>query len=240
MGLRNGLGLGFKLLIAAIVVAGAAQLVTLGAGPSRAQGETVALDNAVPIAAAEEESTLEPMLAAATAIEPIDDENGFRVTHPLTVAGEDPLAHGEFVWDDEGVPAGRLRIVVDLEAETLYAYRGGYEIGRSVILYGTDDKPTPLGSFTITEMNEDHISNLYFVPMPYMMRLTNDGIAIHGNTVEQGYGSRGCVGVPLEFAALLFAAAELGTQVRIDWGPAADDSGYIAMTGIPITRSLPS
>ncbi len=41
--------------------------------------------------------------------------------------------------------------------------------------------------------------------MPYMLRLTNDGVAIHGSNVRQGYATHGCIGVPTDFAKLLFA-----------------------------------
>jgi lipoprotein-anchoring transpeptidase ErfK/SrfK len=55
--------------------------------------------------------------------------------------------------------------------------------------------------------------------MPFMLRLTNDGIAIHGSEVEDGYATHGCIGVPDEFAALLFKEAKIGTKVLItkDW-----------------------
>ncbi|MEP3765283.1 MAG: L,D-transpeptidase family protein, partial [Marinomonas sp.] len=55
-------------------------------------------------------------------------------------------------------------------------------------------------------------------PMPYMMRLTNDGIAIHASDVKWGWGTRGCIGVPLEFARLLFAQAKLGDRVIVTDG----------------------
>jgi lipoprotein-anchoring transpeptidase ErfK/SrfK len=51
--------------------------------------------------------------------------------------------------------------------------------------------------------------------MPYTLRLTNDGVAIHGNNVLEGYASHGCVGVPLEFARRLFAEARVGDEVFI-------------------------
>jgi lipoprotein-anchoring transpeptidase ErfK/SrfK len=89
------------------------------------------------------------------------------------------------------------------------------EIGRAAILYGADDKPTPAGTFTILEKKRHHVSNLYGAPMPYMMRLTWDGVAIHGSEVEWGSATHGCVGVPSEFAALLFAAARKGDPVLV-------------------------
>ena len=54
--------------------------------------------------------------------------------------------------------------------------------------------------------------------MPYMMRLTNDGVAIHATKVENGYVTHGCVGVPEGFAAKLFAAARLGDRVIVTDG----------------------
>lgn len=128
---------------------------------------------------------------------------------------DQPLRHGDFLWDADGVAAGQTDIVVDLKAQILYVYRGGVEIGRSAILYGSPDKITPTGTFPIMQKKARHISNIYGAPMPYMLRLTNDGIAIHGSNVEYGYATHGCVGVPIEFAALLFAEANPGDRVLI-------------------------
>lgn len=137
--------------------------------------------------------------------------------HPATRTLEldRPLAHGDYAWSEDGAPDGPVEIVVDLSAQTLSVFRGGHEIGRAVILYGEEGSPTPLGSFTITEKNRDHVSNIYDAPMPYMLRLTNDGIAIHGSIVKYGAATRGCVGVPDEFAAMLFRIAGIGDRVTI-------------------------
>ena len=97
-------------------------------------------------------------------------------------------------------------------------FRGGYQIGAAVILYGADNYPTPLGTFPIMQKKVHHISNLYDAPMPYMMRLTNDGVAIHASDVKWGNATHGCIGVPLEFAKLVFAQARVGTRVIITSG----------------------
>lgn len=131
------------------------------------------------------------------------------------------LLHGEYVWDEAGAPPGRIEILVDLSAQTLSVIRGGHEIGRAVILYGTEGNPTPTGTFPILEKKRHHVSNLYEAIMPYMMRLTRDGIAIHGSNVRYGWASRGCVGVPDEFAALLFERARVGDVVTIVGGATA-------------------
>lgn len=129
-----------------------------------------------------------------------------------------PLGPRDYVWEASGVPAGPLRIVVDLKAEMLYVYRGGIEIGRTYIIYGADDKPTPTGVFPILQKRKDHVSNLYDAPMPYMMRLTWDGIAIHGSAVAADAATHGCVGIPEEFAEILFREAKLGDRVMITRG----------------------
>lgn len=216
---KKKLALSFKLLLAAGLVAGATFLLSIGSVSTATTTDAPAVASmTLP------EAQAAPELSPASFAEP--EETGFRITDPLTVDGE--MAFGEYAWNEEGVPDGPIRIVIDLEAERLYAYRGSAEIGRAVILYGHDDNPTPTGSFTITEKDEDHISNLYFVPMPYMMRLTNDGIAIHGSMVEEGFASRGCIGVPDDFAELLFNEVELGTRVLISRGSPITDGNLIA------------
>ena len=132
---------------------------------------------------------------------------------------EGPIKYGEWHWDEKGAPsAGTTVVTVDLKANVLSVFRDGYEIGATAILTGYGDKPTPLGVFPITQKNRDHVSNLYDAPMPYMLRLTNDGVAIHATKVENGYVTHGCVGVPEGFAAKLFAAARLGDRVIVTDG----------------------
>lgn len=125
------------------------------------------------------------------------------------------LRPGEFAWNDDGVPAGETIIAVDLRQRLLAVYRSGYEIGRTSIIYGADNKPTPTGAFPILQKKRHHVSNLYGAPMPYMMRLTNDGVAIHAAEVQDASATHGCIGVPEEFAAMLFSEAKLGDRVFI-------------------------
>lgn len=130
------------------------------------------------------------------------------------------LSPGEFAWNDEGAPPGRTTIVINIRARVMSVYREGVEIGRSSITYGADNKPTPTGTFTILQKDADHVSNLYDAPMPHMLRLTWDGIAIHGAEIGDDLATRGCVGLPTEFAELLFGAAQIGDQVVIWSGTA--------------------
>jgi lipoprotein-anchoring transpeptidase ErfK/SrfK len=51
--------------------------------------------------------------------------------------------------------------------------------------------------------------------MPFMLRLTADGVAIHGADVRRGAATHGCIGVPTDFARRLFGAVKLGDPVVI-------------------------
>jgi len=134
-----------------------------------------------------------------------------------------PLEEGEYLWEPERAPAGKIEIVADVARDTLYVYRAGVEIGRTILIYGVDEKPTPIGTFPILQKKARHISNLYNAPMPYMQRLTWDGISLHGSgdTVDNRYATHGCIGLPDEFAALLFRATKLGDRVTVtrNWLP---------------------
>ncbi|HWK34977.1 L,D-transpeptidase family protein, partial [Sphingomonas sp.] len=104
------------------------------------------------------------------------------------------------------------------KAQVISVFRAGYEIGTAVILYGADETPTPLGVYPITQKDADHVSNLYDAPMPYMLRMTNDGVSIHGSNVQIGYATHGCVGVPIPFAKILFDNVKLGDRVIVTEG----------------------
>ena len=132
---------------------------------------------------------------------------------------KDPIAFGKFYWQPERAPSGPLVITVDLTARVMSVFRNGHEIGTSAILKGYSAKPTPLGVFPILMMDADHRSSLYDdAPMPYTMRLTGDGVSIHGSKVEKGYATNGCVGIPTPFAKLVFEQAKLGDKVIITDG----------------------
>lgn len=157
--------------------------------------------------------------AAPTPIAPAED--AYVVKRILPIDG--PMKFGTHYWDEAGVPAGKIVITVDLDAQVLSVFRDGYEIGTTVILYGAGKKPTPLGVFNITQKDADHVSNIYDgAPMPYMLRLTNDGISIHGSDVRPGYATHGCVGVPVAFAKKLFGAVKMGDRVIVTDGERLD------------------
>ena len=126
-----------------------------------------------------------------------------------------PMRFGDYVWNQDRIPEGPVWVRIDLARQLLSVFRAGHEIGSAVILYGSDGKATPTGSFTILEKDPNHYSRSYDAPMPYMLRLTKDGVAIHGSNVREGWATHGCIGVPLNFARLLFGVAKKDDPVII-------------------------
>jgi len=133
---------------------------------------------------------------------------------------KDPIRYGQWYWDEDGVPAGPLVMTVDLDARVLSVFRGGYEIGATAVLLGTDEYPTPLGRFPIISKERHNVSEKYGnAPMPWTLRLTPDGVAIHGgHQVRNGYASHGCISTPDDFQAKLFDIAKKGDVVIITRG----------------------
>ena len=126
------------------------------------------------------------------------------------------LKPGEYLWVPEVSPQGPIVLVVSLPEQLAYVYRNGVIIGASTISTGKKGHRTPTGVFTILQKKEDHYSNLYnAAPMPYMQRLTWDGIAIHAGRLPGYPASHGCVRLPYEFARKLFAETKTGLTVVV-------------------------
>lgn len=125
------------------------------------------------------------------------------------------MKFGDFEWRDTDVPPGPVWVRVDLGRQMLSVFRGGHEIGSAVILYGTDGTPTPTGTFPILAKAREHRSNLYEADMPFMLRLTNDGVALHASAVVRGSATHGCIGLPIAFAEKLFDTVSRGDEVAI-------------------------
>ncbi len=125
------------------------------------------------------------------------------------------MAYGDYVWDEDGVPPGPLWIRVDIRAQLISVFRGEHEIATAVVLYGAQGKPTPVGAFHVLQKAKDYVSHTYDAPMPFMLRLTSDGVAIHASNVREGWATHGCIGVPMDFAKRLFGEARIGDTVLI-------------------------
>jgi lipoprotein-anchoring transpeptidase ErfK/SrfK len=214
-----------SLLIAKILmtlaVAGPATLagkVMLAESPSPAPiaAPSAAETPASPATAARPVVAREAAEQPAVAPSPVA-ERSFVIKRILPIKG--PMKYGDWYWNDADVPAGPIVVTVDLDARVLSVFRDGYEIGATVVLIGFGDHPTPTGVFPIMEKERHHLSSLYYsAPMPYMQRLTSDGVTLHATKVEWGYASHGCIGMPEPFAAKLFKTTKVGDKVYITRG----------------------
>jgi lipoprotein-anchoring transpeptidase ErfK/SrfK len=126
------------------------------------------------------------------------------------------LEPGEYMWTPEASPAGPIVVVVSLPEQRAHVYRNGTRIGVSTISSGKAGHETPTGVFPILQKREEHYSNLYGnAPMPYMQRLTWDGIALHAGRIPGYPASHGCIRLPKAFAKKLFDATERGVTVVV-------------------------
>jgi len=176
-----------------------------------------------PAAPAAPASVATPAKTAAAPVPAASETSPAAVTSPVkptkpvpTVLGEAPLAPGEFAWLPQMSTGGPLLVIVNIKQQMAYVYRNGLRIGRSSVSTGKTGHETPTGVFTILQKNKDHRSNIYNnAPMPYMQRLTWDGIALHAGKIPGYPASHGCVRLPYKFSELLFGVTTTGVTVVI-------------------------
>ena len=125
------------------------------------------------------------------------------------------LKHGDYIWDDAGVPPGRVTVWIDLRRQMVSIFRNNHEIGTAVIIYGADDMESPEGRFTVLTKRRAYHSRTYDAAMPYSLFITRDGVALHASTMSARRATRGCIGLPEAFAKRLFQAAREGDVVEV-------------------------
>jgi hypothetical protein len=87
---------------------------------------------------------------------------------------------------------------------------------RAPVSTGTTGRETPPGVFSVVQKDKDHHSSLYDDAwMPNMLRITWNGIALHGGPLPGYAASHGCVRMPFGFAEKLFDKVSIGTRVII-------------------------
>lgn len=112
------------------------------------------------------------------------------------------------------------KIVVDLSRQEAFAYEDGKLLMKGWISSGKPDFETPKGRYKVLAKEKFHISNEWPKPdggaeMPFMLRLTWSGIAIHLGYVPNYPASHGCVRAKDGLAQELYKWADIGTRVVI-------------------------
>jgi hypothetical protein len=152
------------------------------------------------------------LIATSLAVEqPSFHTKGTPTGHP---SGK--LKPGEYWWHPEISPSGPVMVLVSIPQQTLHVFRNGVLIGRSSISSGRSGHDTPAGVYTILEKEQTHYSKTYDnAPMPYMERLTSEGIAMHSGQLPGYAASHGCIRLPFDFANRLYTVTSTGGTVIV-------------------------
>jgi hypothetical protein len=114
---------------------------------------------------------------------------------------------------DAGEP---IMAIVSIKSQKVTIYDADGWILRAPVSSGTAGRETPAGVFSVVEKDKDHRSSLYDDAwMPHMLRITWNGIALHGGPLPGYAASHGCVRMPFGFAEKLFDKVRIGTRVII-------------------------
>lgn len=138
------------------------------------------------------------------------------IRQPLPVLAEDLIASRMEVLkqsDDRWIE-------VNVATQRLIAWEGSTPVYAVIISTGTDDHPTPAGTFAIQSMHRTARMQGadYDVPdVPFTMYYSGN-YAIHGAYWHRRFGtpvSHGCVNVAVNHAEWLFNWASIGTPVVV-------------------------
>lgn len=126
------------------------------------------------------------------------------------------LRPGQFLWRNVPESAGAERVVISLGDQLAFVYRGSSLVAVASISTGIEGRDTPTGIFSILDKKPFYRSKKYDnAPMPWMQRIDQYGIALHGG-YNPGYpASHGCIRLPSGFAKKLYSVTGIGTQVYI-------------------------
>ncbi|MGA7430259.1 MAG: L,D-transpeptidase family protein, partial [Xanthobacteraceae bacterium] len=109
-----------------------------------------------------------------------------------------------------------IMAIVSIKSQQVTFYDADGWILRAPVSTGTTGRETPAGVFAVVEKNKDHHSSLYDDAwMPNMLRITWNGIALHGGPLPGYAASHGCVRMPFDFAERVFDKAPMGMRVII-------------------------
>lgn len=151
--------------------------------------------------------------------------------------------HPEPAYWNGDIVSGSPKIVVNLQKQRAYFYKGKKLVGESNISTGRKGFETPPGKYRVIQKDEHHVSNLYgdyvsedgeivksnvdtsknprprgteFVgaKMPFFLRFTR-GYGMHAGFVPRYRASHGCIRMPQEMAKHFFDAAEADTPVIV-------------------------
>jgi ribosomal protein L14 len=112
--------------------------------------------------------------------------------------------------------ADPIMAIVSIKSQQVTFYDAEGWILRAPVSTGTTGRETPAGVFAVLEKNKEHHSSLYDdASMPNMLRITWNGVALHGGPLPGYAASHGCIRMPFDFAEKVFDKAPMGMRVII-------------------------
>jgi len=135
----------------------------------------------------------------------------------LAEFGKAGLKPGQYVWASTIPATGDTRVVIDRLTQMAYVYRADKLVGVSTVSTAKQGHITPLGEWKILEKRPFYRSKKYDnAPMPWMERIDEYGIALHGGGTPGFPESHGCIHLPMKFAEKLYGLTKIGSKVVIE------------------------
>lgn len=114
-----------------------------------------------------------------------------------------------------GSEADRMRIEVDLDAQTAQLFVDGVPEGAVPVSSGRQGYPTPKGEFVVTNKHRQWHSTIYGASMPFYLRLSCRAFGLHAGQLPGYPASHGCIRLNPEDARNYFERVPVGTVVVI-------------------------
>jgi len=145
-------------------------------------------------------------------------------------------------WDGDGIQ-GKPSVKISLGEQRAYFYKSGQLVGVSQLSTGREGLNTPLGHFSISQKDVNHVSSKYGdyvdaagtvvkpnvdvekdpkppgshfkgAPMPFFMRIVG-GVGMHAGYLPGYPASHGCIRMPEFMAENFFKSLSTGTPVTV-------------------------
>jgi len=145
------------------------------------------------------------------------------------IIGQKATPEGQFMW-------GNTYVEVDITTQHMWVIKNGQVVMESDVVTGkpTRAMATPTGTFTILEKKSPKTltGNIvpstgkpeYVTPVKYWLRVTWSGVGFHdatwqaafgGTRYKDGYGSHGCINMPLDKVGQMYGIVQKGWPVVI-------------------------
>ncbi|MBV9659086.1 MAG: L,D-transpeptidase [Verrucomicrobia bacterium] len=137
---------------------------------------------------------------------------------PLDIAAaqNDIAGMQQILGVQPGSDAAALRIDVSLAEQRATLSRAGITVLTTEISSGRPDKPTPPGTYVVTQKYKDWRSTLYHnASMPWFLRLSCGAVGLHAGYLPGHAASHGCMRLPPIMAKRFYDLTPLGTVVVI-------------------------